>query len=243
MKKPLFLFLALLSYLNGFSFGDRISLGLTVAPGISWLKPMGNEINNGVAGFGLQYGLNIEYYFKYRNYAISTGIFGGINDAGLHGRDTLTTLNSGKSVLERYNTNNLILPLYLKLKTNPFRKRFILFGEVGFQMVFNVSARANYSSSVPSPYNGGALVTVDKENVLPNGNAVQGLIPDFRYNIFDFRLSAGGGLEYIIHDRTSLIFSLHYNNGFVNAIDDKSVNPKHDGTVARNLLFTIGAMF
>jgi hypothetical protein len=226
-----------------FSITDRVALGFTVAPGISWLKPMGNEIHTGLPGFGLQYGLNIEYYFKDRNYAISTGIFGGINDGGLRGRDTLTTLNSGRQVTERYNTNNLILPLYLKLKTNPIRGKFVLFGEVGFQMVFNVSARANYNADVPSPYAGGALISVDKENVLRNGNAVQSLIPDFRYQVFDFRISAGGGLEYRIHDRTALIFAIHYNNGFVPVINDRSVNSKHDATVSRNLLFTIGAMF
>ncbi|CAK9855567.1 unnamed protein product [Sphagnum jensenii] len=209
------------------------------------MKPMGNEIHNGVPAFGLQYGLKVEYYFKDQNYALSTGLFGGIGDGGLHGRDTLTALNGGKSVTERYTTNNLILPLYLKLKTNPFKQRFKLYGEVGFQMVFNVSARANYSSSIPYPHPNPAVdpITIDKENVLRNGNEVQELIPGFRYNPFDFRLSVGAGTEYAVGEKTSVFFALHYNNGFVNIINDKSVNPKHDATVVRNVLLTVGAMF
>jgi len=243
MKKYFLILLITLIYFKGFSINDRFRLGLFVAPGISWMKPMGSDIHNGVAGFGLQYGFKLEYYFKDQNYAISTGLYGGLGDGGLRGRDTLTKLNGGKSVLEKYSTNNLILPCYLKLKTNPFKEKFKLFGEVGFQAVFNVSARANYSSSILSPYTGVGMVNIYKENVLRNGNEVQALIPNFRYSIFDFRLSAGGGFEYAVGEKTSVYFAVHYNNGFVNITNDKSVNPKHDATVVRNVLFSIGAMF
>jgi hypothetical protein len=232
MKKYVLALTMIFLYAEGFSITDRVKLGLFAAPGISWMKPMGSEIHNGVAGFGLMYGLKIEYYFKDQNYAISTGVYGGIDGGGLHGRDTLTSLNNGRSVLERYIANELVLPCYLKL-----------YGEVGFQMVFNVSARANFSSPVPSAYSGNGLVNIYKENVLRNGNEVQELIPNFRYRVFDFRLSAGGGAEYEVGRTTSVFFAIHYNNGFVNVINDKSVNPKHDPTVVRNLLFTIGAMF
>lgn len=243
MKKYFLLLLITLICIKGFSGNNRVRLGLFVSPGISWMTPMGKEINNGVVGFGLQYGLKVEYYFKDQNYAISTGLYGGIGDGGLHGRDTLTQLNGGHSVLETYTTNNLILPFYLKLKTNPIKQKSRLYGEVGFQAVFNVSARANYSSSILSPYPGSGIVTIYKENVLRNDNEVQQLIPGFRYNIFDFRLSVGGGFEYAVGEKTSVFFAVHYNNGFINIINDKSVNPKNDATVVRNVLFTIGAMF
>ena len=243
MKKYLLLCLAVLMYTKGFSISDKFKIGLFASPGLSWMKPMGNEINNGFVGFGMQYGVKIDYYFKDQNYGISTGLFGGVDGGGLHGRDTLTSLNHGYAISEHYTTNEVILPLYLKLKTNPFKRKFKLYGEFGFQMVFNVSARANYSAPVASPYLGGQLVNIYKENVLRNGNEVQELIPGFRYNPFDFRLSAGGGMEYAVAEKTSLFFAIHYNNGFINAINDKSVNPKHDGTVVRNLLFTVGAMF
>jgi hypothetical protein len=158
--------------MRGFSISDKIKLGIFASPGLSWMKPMGNQIHNGVVGFGMQYGIKIEYYFKDQNYAFSTGLYGGIGDGGLHGRDTLTKLNGGKSVLEKYNTNYIALPAYLKLKTNPIKDNFRLYGEIGFQLVFNVSARANYDASVPSLAAGNPPVSVVKENVLQNGNAV-----------------------------------------------------------------------
>lgn len=243
MKKYVLLLLCLGIYAKGFSVSDKVKLGFFAAPGISWLKPIGNQIHNGVVGYGMQYGVKVEYYFKDQNYAISTGIYGGLDGGGLHGRDTLTKLNGGKSVLERYNTNYVALPAYLKLKTNPIKDKFRLYGEVGFQLVFNVSARANYDAAVPSPATGNPLITVTKENVLQGGNAVEALIPNFRYQIFDFRLSVGGGFEYAINEKTSVYFAIHYNNGFVNTINDKSVNPKHDPTVVRNIFFSLGAMF
>ena len=136
-----------------------------------------------------------------------------------------------------------MLPVYLKLKTNPFKDKYILFGELGGSFVFNVTSRANYNAAVPSPYNNNSLVSISKENVLKGGNDVQKLIPGFRYQIFDFRLSVGGGFEYIINDKTSVFFAIHYHNGFVNQINDKSVNAKKDPTVVRNVLLSFGAMF
>ena len=82
MKKYILVFLMLGIYMEGFSISDKIKLGIFAAPGISWMKPMGNEINKGVVGFGMQYGIKIEYYFKDQNYAFSTGLYGGIGDGG-----------------------------------------------------------------------------------------------------------------------------------------------------------------
>ena len=243
MKRYILLILLIVMSVRAFCISDKIKLGLMVSPGVSWMKPAGKEIDKGVAGLGLLYGLKFEYYFKDRNYAISTGLFGGVDGGGLRGRDTFKILTGGKSVLERYNNNYIMLPVYLKLKTNPFKDKYILFGEFGGSFVFNVTSRANYNTAVPSPYNNNSLVSISKENVLKSGNDVQKLIPGFRYQIFDFRLSVGGGFEYIINDKTSVFFAIHYHNGFVNQINDKSVNAKKDPTVVRNVLLSFGAMF
>ena len=237
MKKSTFLVLAILLTVRGFSISDRIKLGLSVSPGISWLKPMGNEINKGVVGYGMQYGIRFEYYFKDQNYAISTGLFGGMDGGGVQGRSVFTTMTGGRSVVEKYTTNYMMLPAYLKLKTNPIKGKFIFFGEVGFQMTFNVSARASYDNTLMSG------LSITKENVFRSGNDVEKVIPGFRYHVFDFRLSAGGGMEYVINDKTSVFFAIHYNNGFVTVMNDRSVNPKNDAIVARNVLFSFGAMF
>lgn len=242
--KKIVLLLAIASIAShAFSISDKVKLGLFAAPGASWMKPMGKDIDKGVAGFGMTYGLKVEYYFKDQNYALATGLYGGMDMGGVRGRDTFKVLSGGKSVLERYNTNYVMLPLYLKLKTNAFKDKFILFGELGGSFVFNVTSRANYSDAVNTAGIPSSVVSISKENVLQNGNEVQKLIPDFRYQVFDFRLSVGGGMEYVINDKTSVFFALHYHNGFVNQMKDTSVNPKKDAVVVRNVLLSIGAMF
>lgn len=243
MKKTVLLILTVAMSLHAFSISDKVKLGLFAAPGVSWMKPTGKDIDKGVAGFGMTYGIKIEYYFKDHNYALSTGIYGGLDGGGLKGRDTFKVLTHGASVLEKYNTNYVMLPIYLKLKTNPFKGKYILFGELGGSFVFNVSARANYNTAITSPYAPNPVMNISKENVLKGGNDVEKLIPEFRYQIFDFRLSVGGGMEYVINDKTSVFFALHYHNGFVNQIRDTSVNPKKDPIVIRNVLLSIGAMF
>ena len=207
------------------------------------MKPTGKDIDKGVAGFGLIYGLKVEYYFKDQNYAISTGLYGGLDGAGVSGRSYFKPLAGGASVLERYNTNYVLLPAYLKLKTNPFKSKYILFGELGGSFVFNVTARANYNTPVADPNNLSEMVSVSKDNVLKSGSDASRLIQDFRYQVFDFRLSVGGGLEYVINDKTSVFFAMHYHNGFVNQLRDSSVDPKKNPVVVRNFLFSIGAMF
>ncbi len=243
MKKVvLFIAIACMT-IQAFSISDKVKLGIFAAPGVSWMKPMGKDIDKGVAGYGMTYGLKVEYYFKDQNYALSTGIFGGMDMAGVKGRDTFKILSGGKTVLERYNTNYVMLPIFLKLKTNPFKDKYILFGELGGSFVFNVTARANYSDAVNTAGIPSSVVSISKENVLRADNDVQKLIPDFRYQIFDFRLSVGGGMEYVINDKTSVFFAIHYHNGFVNQMKDTSVNPKKDPIVVRNVLLSIGAMF
>ncbi|MCW3124674.1 MAG: hypothetical protein JWO03_332 [Bacteroidetes bacterium] len=243
MKRLTLLILIAAMSLPAFSISDKVKLGLFAAPGVSWMKPTGKDIDKGVTGFGMIYGLKVEYYFKDQNYAISTGLYGGLDGAGVKGRSYFKPLASGASVLERYNTNYVLLPAYLKLKTNPFKGKYILFGEVGGSFVFNVTARANYNAPVTDPNNPSEMVIVSKDNVLKSGSDASRLIPEFRYQIFDFRLSVGGGLEYVINDKTSVFFAMHYHNGFVNQIKDTSVNSKKDPIVVRNFLFSIGAMF
>ena len=243
MKKTVLLFAIVCMATHAFSISDKVKLGIFAAPGASWMKPMGKDIDKGVAGYGMTYGLKVEYYFKDQNYALSTGLYGGMDMGGVRGRDTFKVLSGNKSVVERYNTNYIMVPLYLKLKTNPFKDKFILFGELGGSFVFNVSARANYSDAINTAGIPSSVVSISKENVLQNGNEVQKLIPDFRYQIFDFRLSVGGGMEYVINDKTSVFFAVHYHNGFVNQMKDTSVNPKKDAVVVRNVLLSIGAMF
>ena len=229
--------------LNGFAITDKIKLGLSVLPGMGWLKPQGKNLSNNASGlaYAMQYGIVLDYYFKGQNYGISTGIFGGMDGGKVFGRDSFIAWNGGKYITESYTNHYVTLPIYLKLKTNPI-KNFRLFGQLGFSFVFTVSSRASFDQAVTSPYLN-SPVSIDKEYILKSPNDVQKLIPQFKYQIFDARLSVGGGFEYETTSKVSPFFGIYYYNGFVNVMNDGSLNPKGDGIVMRNLLFSMGVMF
>ena len=243
MKKVILTFLLSAYLLNGFAITDKIKLGLSVSPGMGWLKPLGKNIGsnaNGVA-YAMQYGIVLDFYFKGQNYGISTGLFGGMDGGSVFGRDSFAKWNAGRYITESYSNHYVTLPIYLKLKTNPI-KNFRLYGQIGFSFVFTVSSRASFDQAVYSPY-WATAVTIDRENILKGPNDVQKLIPEFKYQIFDARLSVGGGFEYETKAKVSPFFGIYYYNGFVSVMNDGRVNPKGDGVVMRNLLFSFGVMF
>jgi hypothetical protein len=241
MKRAGLYFLLMLMGLRAFAITDKIKLGLAVSPGLSWLQPQGKNVKLNAVGFAAQYGIVLDYYFKGQNYGISTGIFGG-NDAGsLSGRDSFNVW-AGKSVTESYSNYTVTLPIYLKLKTNPIKEKWRVFGQIGMSFVFTASSRATFDTKFTDKTNG-TIIDIYKENVLSSSNDVQRIIPGFKYQVFDARLSVGVGFEYEIKDKATPFFALQYHNGFVNVMSDGSVNPKNDGVLMRNFLFCFGVMF
>lgn len=134
MKKRLFLLTALLLATGALATvkAQNVRLGLSVAPGISWMKfDDGQGNTNGDSKFGVNYGLTVDLGFADR-YALSTGIFaehGGAKSETLLGDVTtnLTYVN---------------IPLTLKLKTNQFGK-FTPYGQVGFTPGVAVQRKVN----------------------------------------------------------------------------------------------------
>lgn len=134
MKKRLFLLTALLLATGALATvkAQNVRLGLSVTPGISWMKfDDGQGNTNGDSKFGVNYGLTVDLGFADR-YALSTGIFaehGGAKSETLLGDVTtnLTYVN---------------IPLTLKLKTNQFGK-FTPYGQVGFTPGVAVQRKVN----------------------------------------------------------------------------------------------------
>lgn len=246
MRKYLLLFSAFILSSYSYAIGDKVRIGLMVSPGAGWQSPEGKSLKNGGGRFAANYGLLVEYYFKDKNYAFCTGIVGGLDGGKIKDRPQFTIGTIKSSVMETYTTQYIGIPVYLKLKTNPYHD-FRFFGQVGFTAVFNVYGRATFSEKI---YAAGAdslrLTTapdieVTKENILKSDNEVTKAIPKFGYNIFDFRLNVGAGFEYDINDKTAIFFSINYNNGFVNTVKDEDA--KKDNIYQRNFLFNIGVLF
>ncbi len=243
MKRFFTIVILLLLGLQGFSLNDRIRLGLHISPGVAWSKPFGNDLLKGKPRFGTSYGFLVEYWFA-KNYGLSTGIGGAYDGCNIHGRNIFENDANGvqlRKVNEKYSFHYLELPAYLKLKTNDIKSsKFNVWGQVGFTLNFTVSARATYSDSIPTIY-GGTNVLIQKENILKRKNDVTTAIPGFWSNFFDVRLGVGGGFEYRLDEKSSLLVGLYYHNGFINNLFDHDA--KKEPNAMRFMSLRVGVLF
>ncbi|MFN8297776.1 MAG: outer membrane beta-barrel protein [Chitinophagales bacterium] len=240
MKRYFTLLLFLVLAHSTFAITDKIKLGFTVSPGISWAKPFGKELKSGGVGFGLQYGLSLEYWFA-ENFGLSTGLFGAMENGSIKNRGFFRDTITGNSITEKYTFHSLVLPIGVKLRTNDI-KNFRIYGEVLLENFFTVSARSTFSDSVYY-YNSPSKILIEKENILRKGNDVSKSIPDFRANFYDVRFAVGGGFEYHFNDKVALTTGIYYHNGFLNYLRDNSVDLKKEPTVMRSVNLKIGVLF
>ena len=151
MKQAFILTVFVTLALKSFSLSDRIRIGFFASPGISWSKPPGNDLNKGVPRFGVDYSFMLEYWFA-KNYGLATGINGAYDGCNISGRDVFekdVLGNKVRSVNEKYSFHYVVLPAYLKLKTNDIKcSKFCVWGQLGGDLQITVNARATYSDSI-----------------------------------------------------------------------------------------------
>lgn len=243
MKRNLLLLIFLALGVRSFAISDKVRLGLAVAPGIGWSSALGNDVERGKARFGINYGFVFEYWFA-KNYGLATGIGGNLDGCNLHSRDAFenNSLNvKVRNVTEKYTFNYLEIPAYLKLKTNEIKSsKICVWGQVGATIDITVSARATMDS-ISMPQYGDGAIFIEKENILRPSNDVTRSIPKFRSNFIDVRLGVGGGMEYRIDDKTSMVVGVFYHNGFINNIFDH--DPKKEPNLMRSFNLSIGVLF
>lgn len=134
MKKQIILFIAvlLIGACNMLNAQD-IRLGLSVTPGISWMKyDDGAGNTEGYNKIGVNYGLVVDLGFAER-YALSTGIFAEHGGA----KTSVPLIGEVNTKLTYVN-----VPLTLKLKTNQFGK-FTPYGQIGFTPSIAVQRKVN----------------------------------------------------------------------------------------------------
>lgn len=244
MKSSVCATLFLLFTTSAYSINDKFRIGISAAPGMSWWKPQGADLQKGSLNFAATYGLAFEYWFA-ENYGVTTGVYGLFDGGKLKGRDafniTDTTGTILRTVTEKYSMHSLDIPLYLKLKTNEFN-RFVVFGQLGFRNSFCLSARADYNNPVPGrgAYSGTDIV-VEKENILKKDNEVTKSIPNFKALIYDVKISAGAGIEYFVNANNSIVAGVFYHNGLLNRLRDN--DPKSEKIFLRTFEFLVGFTF
>lgn len=261
MKKVLILLFALTlgatySFAQDENNLKNFRFGLVASPSLNWYKPEDAKKMESAgikAGFGwglqmefrlnkvasLVTGLQINYDRGFVNFVDTANfLFDTQEEAYLAIEDTAgKTFVSYKLNDRLYKTNYVVLPLYLKMKTNEIGM-MTYFGEFGLLSAVRLKSKTTdnvtqYASGFP------------KSTLKDNDNTKD-------MNIMRMQLHVGGGFEYNLSGSTSLFVSAAFNYGFTNVFQKDSEylgtnastwTPfKQQGT-ANNVALSVGILF
>lgn len=166
-----------------------VSLGITFAPNLSWLRYGDNNDYSNDLRFGFSYGLLADFAFS-ENYYFSSGLL-------------INTLNAKSSYLQQgtstppltyhYRIQYAEIPLSVKLKSTQryFRSYY---GQFGFSTGLRVSAK--------------------QQDDVTDGRTSMGSDANF----LRLALQIGGGVEWQLDHNLVMMTGLSFNNGFTRAI-------------------------
>ncbi|MFH0867083.1 MAG: outer membrane beta-barrel protein [Bacteroidota bacterium] len=189
--------------------------GIYGQPAISWYKPDNPDIMESKGSkLTFAYGLLLEFRLN-KVACISTGLAANYSGGRL-GFKTDTIIYSSNNdadtfrLLSRdYKVSYAEVPFTIKMKT-PEIGAFTYFGQFGVNIKFKTKAKSITDDGFFIQNK--AYVSGSKNNVdISNDMA-----------FLNLGLNIGGGLEYNLAGSTSLIFSVNYNNGFMNVLRTKS---------------------
>lgn len=195
MKKTLlvlFLFIAVNSFAQDAS---QIRLGLTAHPTFGFLK-IENGKGNGLST-GFTYGLMSDFEFA-ENYCFGTGLtITSINGTGslLNYQPYHAGVNGDAAYDVKFKMQYLQIPLTVKLKTDEVDE-IKWFGQFGLTTDFRISARQDVEQN--------------------NNQLADHVSATDRTKFFRAGMIIGGGAEYRLSGKTSLVGGLTYNNGLTN---------------------------
>jgi hypothetical protein len=217
MKKLIFTLCFAFAAFTGFAQYDTgLRLAISTYPNIGFLSAESGKSNGQSLGF--TYGLSGDYEFA-ENYCFSSGVL-------------VTSINGTASIINFYPYHNvngplaaydvkykmqyLEIPLALKLKTDEVND-LKWYGLFGFTTGFRLGARQDVELS------GASLAS----NAKANNNT----------SFFRTGVVIGGGAEYGVFGRTSLIGGLSYNNGLTDIAKQGSKVKNHYIAINFGVLF------
>jgi hypothetical protein len=261
MKKALILLFALTLGAK-FSFAQdennlkNFRFGLVGSPSFAWYKPEDSKkmesggIKTGFA-WGLQMefrlnkvaslvtGLQINYDRGFINFVDTANFLYDTQEEGyLAIEDTANKTFVGYKLDSRvYKTNYIVLPLYLKMKTNEIGM-MTYYGEFGLLGGIRLKSKTTddvtqYSANFP------------KSKLEDNDNTKD-------MNIMRMQLHVGGGFEYNLSGSTSLFVGAAFNYGFTNVFHKDSEylgttaatwTPFKQQATANNISLSVGILF
>lgn len=261
MKKALILLFALtLGAGSAFAQDDNnlknFRFGLVAAPSISWYKPEEvRKFKNAGAKAGFGFGLQMEFRMN-KVVSLVTGLNVNYDRGYIHFNDTANflfeTRDNGYLAIEDtanktfvhyklndrlYKTNYVVLPIYLKMKTNEIGM-MTYYGEFGLLSGFRLKSKTTdevmqYASGFPK-------------------STLEGIDNTKDMSLFRFQLHIGGGFEYNISGSTSLFAGVAFNYGFSNVLKKDSRylgtnatpwTPFKQQATSNNVALSVGILF
>ncbi len=196
MKKNTLLLFAIFSLSIIQSKAQDFYLGFRADPNIGFFQSDDKRFKSDGSKIGFNFGLIADYKLT-DNYLFGTGLT--INSMG----GKFINTESASVTRSEYSLRYLEIPLTLKLRTNEigYSKYF---GQFGLTTGVNVRARSKGEVNTA-----GVITAFDNIDVTKD------------INILRLGLLIGGGIEYSLGGRTSLIGGLSYNNGLTDITDQK----------------------
>lgn len=216
------------SIINAQSNAQKVRVGITASPAISWFKGADKNVSSGKVRMGLEYGLllNINLAKNQENYVLETGVTGvliggnAVYDTLVYPSDSLGYRNG---VDARFKMQYVNIPVSLKLKTNQIGY-ITYYGQVGFVPGFKVGSRVDSDA-----------LGYENEKLDKNNETV------FTSPLFALGLNVGGGIEYALNDRTALLLGVNFVNNFTNGIKVKTEDK--DKQAFKYVLLRAGILF
>ena len=236
MKKIVIVLCFLGLFLSKSDAQNEIRFGFQFSPTLSWMKTdqPARVGGNGGLILGAKLGAIGEYYFR-ENYSLSSGIGFAFNhsgrlkyeDQGVYWPNSdlsfpgLDTLANGGEL--KFNLQYVEIPISLKLRSGYFGT-FRYFAEIPMLYLgFRSQAKGSISASTTN--------TEQRENISPD------------VSFFNLSWGLGGGFEYELGSKISLVGGLYYQQGFTDVTKDDGFRTDTNGAFVadENSKATLGA--
>lgn len=207
---------------NGENDLKNFRFGIYGQPAISWYRPDNPDLMES-KGSKLTFGYGLILEFRLNKVAcISTGLaanyaggrLGFKTDTLVYGYGT-DNADTFRLTERNYKISYAEIPFLVKMKS-PEIGAFTYFGQFGVDMKFKTKAK--------SLTDDGYVVGNNNDFVNETAGARNNVDISNDMSFLSVGLNIGGGLEYNLAGSTSIIFSVAYNNGFMNVLRAKSKN-------------------
>ncbi|MDQ3016788.1 MAG: PorT family protein [Bacteroidota bacterium] len=230
---------------------ERLRIGFSTSPMISWIANNDNTIVRTGGNLGLKLGTSADIYFR-DNYSITTGINLGFHEGGTLRYET------GGNFLPKSDLSDEILKTGDKPLPDGVKITYSLqYVEIPFALKITSKDMGYLKYFIEAPMFSLGFLTRGRGDIeTPNQTYEQeNIYKDLA--VFNVFWGFGAGMEYSISENNSLIGGLYFQNGLLDVIDNKghtaNNNPdlipeyileKEDSRASvSNLILRIGILF